>query len=105
MENDDSLPGSQLYRFSARSGIGNTCDTVYVSQRHVCSLFLLKTGEHWGETVTSFLRSLPVGAVCVSSLYTKHNGSHFGLPPSSIHRMTGLGGNFPYTMTYAHRPH
>ena len=24
---------------------------------------------------------------------------------SSIHRITGLGGNFPYTMTYAHRPH
>ena len=35
----------------------------------------------------------------------KINGSHFGLPPSSMHRMTGLGGNFVWTMMYLHRPH
>ena len=46
-----------------------------------------------------------MGAVCITSSYPKFNGSHFDLPPSSIHRMTGLGGNFPHTMTYAHRPH
>ena len=27
-----------------------------------------------------------------SSWYPKFNGSHFGLPPSSIHKMTRLGG-------------
>ena len=45
------------------------------------------------------------GVVRITSLNLKFNGSHFGLPPSSIHRMTGLGGNFPYAMTYAHGPH
>ena len=30
-----------------------------------------------------------MGAVCITSLHPKFNGSHFGLPPSSIHRMTG----------------
>ena len=32
---------------------------------------------------------LPMGAVRITSLNPKFNGSHFGLPPSSIHRMTG----------------
>ena len=31
----------------------------------------------------------PMGAVRITSLNPKFNGSHFGLPPSSIHRMTG----------------
>ena len=31
-----------------------------------------------------------MGLVRIS--YPNFNGSHFGLPPSSIHRMTGLGG-------------
>ena len=30
--------------------------------------------------------------VCITSWYPKFNGSHFGLPPSSIHRMTGQSG-------------
>ena len=30
-----------------------------------------------------------MGAVRITSLNPKFNGSHFGLPPSSIHRMTG----------------
>ena len=38
-------------------------------------------------------------------MVSKFNGSHFGLPPSSIHQMTGLGGKMVWTMTYAHRPH
>ena len=29
------------------------------------------------------------GAVCITSLNPKFNGSHFGLSPSSVHRMTG----------------
>ena len=33
----------------------------------------------------------------------KFNESHFGLPPSSIHKMTGLGGKMVWAMTYAHR--
>ena len=46
-----------------------------------------------------------MGTARITSLYPKFNGSHFALPPSSIHRMTGLDGNFPHTMTYAHKPH
>ena len=45
-----------------------------------------------------------MGAVRITSLNSKFNVSHFGLPPSSIHRMTGWVANFPYTMTYATRP-
>ena len=37
--------------------------------------------------------------------YPKFNGSHFGLPPSSIPRMTGLGGKTVCMMTYLHRSH
>ena len=43
--------------------------------------------------------------VRITLWYPKFNGSHFGLPPSSVHRMTGLGGKFVGTMTYSHRPH
>ena len=45
-----------------------------------------------------------IEAVCITSWYPKFNGSHFDLPPSSIHRMTGLGGNMAWMMMYAHRP-
>ena len=38
-------------------------------------------------------------------MVSNFNGSHFGLPPSSIHRMTGLGGKMVWTMTYSQRPH
>ena len=37
--------------------------------------------------------------------YPNFNGSHFGLPPSEIHRMTGLPPKIVWTMTYSHRPH
>ena len=37
--------------------------------------------------------------------YEKFNGSHFGFPSSSVHRMTGLGSNFTWTMMYSHRSH
>ena len=33
-----------------------------------------------------------MGLVRITSLYPKLKGGHFGLPPSSIHEMTGLGG-------------
>ena len=38
-------------------------------------------------------------------MVSNFNGSHFGLPPSEIHRMTGLPPQIVWTMTYAHRPH
>ena len=39
-------------------------------------------------------RSIPEynGAMRIVSWYTKFNGSHFAVPPSSIHKMTGQGG-------------
>ena len=44
-----------------------------------------------------------MGLVRITSWYPNFNGSHFGLPPSSTHEMTGLGGKFVWTMTYSHR--
>ena len=46
-----------------------------------------------------------MGLVRSTSSYPEFNGSHFGLPSSSIHRMTGLDGKMVWTMTYSHRPH
>ena len=46
-----------------------------------------------------------MGLVRTTSWYSHFNGSHFGLPPSKIHRMTGAGGKKVSTMTYSHRPH
>ena len=46
-----------------------------------------------------------MGAARITSWHPNFNGSHFGLPPSSIHEMTGLGGKMVWTMTYAHRPY
>ena len=43
--------------------------------------------------------------VRITSCYPNFNGSHFGLPPSEIHRMTGLPPKIVWTMTYSHRPH
>ena len=40
--------------------------------------------------------SKSMGAVRITSLYPTVNGSLFGLPPSSIHKMTDLGGNRPF---------
>ena len=45
------------------------------------------------------------GLVRITSWYPNFNGSHFGLPPSEIHRMTGLPPKIVWTMTYSHRPH
>ena len=46
-----------------------------------------------------------MGAVRITSWYQGFNGSHFGLPLSFIHRMTGLGGNFVWAMMQSHRTH
>ena len=45
------------------------------------------------------------GACVYYVVVSKFNGSHFGLPPSSIHRLTGLGGKMVWTVRYSHRPH
>ena len=47
------------------------------------------------------------GPVRFTSWYSKFNGSRiFGLPPRTIHCMTGLVGNSVWTMrTYSHKPH
>ena len=46
-----------------------------------------------------------MGLVRITSWYPNFNGSHFGLPPSEIHRMTGLPPKIVWTMTCSHRPH
>ena len=48
---------------------------------------------------------MPVGPARITSWYPKFNGSHFGLSPSSIHRMTGLGDKMVWTVSYLHRHH
>ena len=50
-------------------------------------------------------RLWPMGLVRITSWYQNFNGSHFGLPPSEIHKMTGLPPKIVWTMTYSHRPH
>ena len=46
-----------------------------------------------------------MGLLRITSWYPNFNGSHFGLPPSETHRMTGLPPKIVWTMTYSHRPH
>ena len=53
----------------------------------------------------SFVDLRPMGLVRITSWYPNFNGSHFGLPPSEIHRMTGLPPKIVLTMTYSHRPY
>ena len=45
-----------------------------------------------------------MGRVHVTSWYPNFSGSHFGLPPSEIHRMTGLPPKIVWTMTYSPGP-
>ena len=69
-------------------------------------------GDHlWGSAGflpfrALFLEKFPtwMGLVRITSWYPNFNGSHFGLPPSEIHRMTGLPPKIVWTMTYSHRP-
>ena len=46
-----------------------------------------------------------MGLVHITSWYPIFNGSHFGLPPSEIHRIPDLPPKIVWTMTYSHRPH
>ena len=46
-----------------------------------------------------------MGLVRITSWYPNFNGSHFGLPPSEILRITGLPPKIACTMTYSHVPH
>ena len=65
---------------------------------------ILRFNLHIARSVSSDI-SIWMGGVCIPSWYPNFNGNHFGLPPSEIHRMTGLGGKMAWTMTYSHRPH
>ena len=46
-----------------------------------------------------------MGLVRITSWYPNFNGSHFGLRPNEIHRMTGLPPKIVWSMTYLHRQH
>ena len=46
-----------------------------------------------------------MGLVRITSWYPNFNGSHFGLSPCEIHKMTGLPPKIVWTMTCLHRPH
>ena len=55
----------------------------------------------WHDTT----QSDTMGRACITSWYPNFHGNHFGLPPSEIHKMTGLPPKIVWTMTYSHRPH
>ena len=45
--------------------------------------------QKWYDDFPQQKTTTEMGAVRITSLNPKFNGSHFGLPPSAIHRMTG----------------
>ena len=49
-----------------------------------------KEKEQTEIKVTQTQLGTVMGLVRITSWYPNFNGSHFGLPPSEIHRMTGL---------------
>ena len=57
------------------------------------------------EPQSAIMFGSAMGLVRITSWYSNFNGSHFGLLPSEIHRMTGLPPKIVWTMTYLHRPH
>ena len=56
-------------------------------------------------TMSCKRQNISIGAVRIMPWYPHFTGSHFDLPPSSIDKITGLGGKMAWTMTYAHRPY
>ena len=42
------------------------------------------------QCYSNFCRSCLQVTVCITSWYPNSNGSHFGLPPNSVHRMVSL---------------
>ena len=68
-----------------------------------------KVSEKWSWNHTTLAKKkttiIEMGLVRITSWYPNFNGSHFGLPPSEIHRMTGLPPKIVWTMTYLHRAH
>ena len=59
----------------------------------------------WKRGEVDLLSALEMGFVRITSWYPNFNGSHVGLPPSEMHRMTGLPPKIVWTLTYSHRPH
>ena len=78
----------------ARTGMADYCS--------VPCLFPWLSNEY---KVRKALLRLAMGLVRITSWYPNFNGSHFGLPPSEIHRMTRPPPKIVWTMTYSHRPH
>ena len=70
-----------------------------------CSILLNLQPQEWWVQFCITSCCVEMGAVRITPSYPKFNGSRFGLPPSSIHKMAGLGGKMVWTMMYAHRPH
>ena len=59
----------------------------------------------WQTALVSLEEWAPCALPVCHGIYPKFNGSHFGLPPSSSDRMTGLGGNMVWMMMYVHKPY
>ena len=76
---------------------------------HLRGAYIFVSIQHCtGETlqvVETVTLSAVMGLVRITSWYQNFNVSRFGLPPSEIHRMTGLPPQIAWTMTYSHRPH
>ena len=72
---------------------------------HVSSLLWRNCFALTGGISNVFITGKEMGPVHITSWYPNFNGSHFGLPPNEIHRMTGLGSKIMWTMTYSQMPH
>ena len=72
---------------------------------HVSSLLWRNCFALTGGISKVFKAGKEMGLVHITSCYPNFNGSHFGLPPNEIHRMTGPGSKIMWTMTYLQMPH
>ena len=92
--------------------ISSTC-TAWLEQG-IRSTLQLVVGRFWGFPWAGTKQrgcshrknpTWTMGLVRITPWYPNFNGSHFGLPPSEINRMTGQPPKIVWTMTYPHRPH
>ena len=62
--------------------------SMYFSDNFLTISVTSTSSSHFGTVRSRYLHLM--GLVRITSWYPDFNGSHFGLPPSEIHRMTGL---------------
>ena len=89
-----------VVHYCALNSDGRLCLVVFGSRKSARLVQLVHLNTQVGIEVcplntvsfrcTCMIRRTMIGLVRITSWYPYINGSHFGLPPSEIHRMTGL---------------